>query len=327
MAHVRLTRRAFIGSAIGAVVASRTGRAQQPVATQTFDATDLTIGYQDSGNSRGFPVILIHGFPDDVHAYDEVVPLLVAGGCRAIVPYLRGFGPTRFRTSAMRSGEQAALAQDVADLADHLQLRQFSVGGYDWGNRTACITAALHPDRVRSAVLVGGYSIYDPFAPQQPGPPDRERAIWHFFYFNTERGRAALASNRRGLCRYFWQMWSPSWRFSDEVYERTAASFDNPDFVDVSCHFYRHRLGSVPGDPRFDALERQLARRPRVEVPTILLLGTEDGTAGPPSADATADRANFAKLVDRRIIEGAGHFLPRENPQAFAKAVLDTLRS
>jgi pimeloyl-ACP methyl ester carboxylesterase len=321
-----LTRRAFLGGTIGAVAARVTLAQQQAPGTQTFNTTDLTIGYKDSGNTSGFPVILLHGFPDDVHAYDEVVPLIVAGGCRAVVPYLRGFGPSRFRTSAMRSGEQATLAQDVLDLADHLQLRQFSVGGYDWGNRTACITAALHPDRVRSAVLVGGYSIYDPFAPQQPGPPERERAIWHFFYFNTERGRAALAANRRALCRYFWQTWSPTWRFSNDVYERTAASFDNPDFVDVSCHFYRHRLGSAPGDPRFDALERQLAKRPRVEVPTVLLYGTEDGTAGPPSTDATADHANFATLVSRRIIAGAGHFLPRENPQAFARAVLDSLR-
>jgi pimeloyl-ACP methyl ester carboxylesterase len=320
-----MSRRTFLTTAIGALASSRTARAQGP-APRTIDTTDLTIAYEDSGNSDGFPVILLHGFPDDVRAYDEVVPPLVKGGCRTIVPYLRGFGPTRFRNSALRSGEQAALAQDLMDLADGLKLERFSVAGYDWGNRTACIAAALHPERVRSAVLVGGYSIYDAFAPPQPGPPERERAIWHFFYLNTERGRAALSNNRRALCRFFWQTWSPTWKFSAETYERSAASFDNPDFVDVSCHFYRHRLGAAAGDPRFDALERQLAQRPRVQVPTILLYGTEDGTAGPPSTDDTADRSNFARLADRRIVQGAGHFLPRESPQVFAEAILATMR-
>jgi len=326
MADRRFTRRAFLGGVIGTLAASRFAQAQQFPPTRTVDTTDLTIGYEDSGNATGFPIVLLHGFPDDVRAYDEVVSRLVKEGYRTIVPYLRGFGPTRFRTSALRSGEQAALALDVIDLADRLRLDRFSVGGYDWGNRTACVVAALHPERVRSAVLVGGYSIYDPFGPQQPGPPERERAIWHFFYFNTERGRAALAANRRALCRFFWQTWSPTWKFSDEIYDRTAASFDNPDFVDVSCHFYRHRLGNAAGDPRFDPVERQLAKRPGVQVPTILLYGTDDGTGGPPSNDDTVDRRSFATLLDRRIIRGAGHFLPRENPQAFADAMLETLK-
>ena len=325
MSDVRVTRRAFLGGTIGAFAAIRSARAQPSASrTRTIETTDLTIGFEDSGNADGFPIVLLHGFPDDVHAYDEVVPLLAQNGYRTIVPYLRGFGPTRLGTNTLRSGEQAALAQDVIALVDRLKLPRFSVGGYDWGNRTACIAAALYPERVRSVVLVGGYSIYDAFAPQQAGPPERDRAIWHFFYFNTERGRAALEANRRNLCRFFWQTWSPTWKFSNETYDRTAVSFDNPDFVDVSCHFYRHRLGNAPGDPRFDAVEHQLAKRPRVQVPTILLYATDDGTAGPPSTDDTADHTNFATLLDRRIVPG-GHFLPRENPQAFAAAMLDTL--
>jgi pimeloyl-ACP methyl ester carboxylesterase len=163
-------------------------------------------------------------------------------------------------------------------------------------------------------------------ARSNPDLPSESARIWHFFYFNTERGRAALAANRRALCRFFWQTWSPTWTFSDEIYDRTAASFDNPDFVDVSCHFYRHRLGNAAGDPRFDPVERQLAKRPGVQVPTILLYGTDDGTGGPPSNDDTVDRRSFATLLDRRIIRGAGHFLPRENPQAFADAMLETLK-
>lgn len=287
----------------------------------------LDIGYIESGPANGFPVVLLHGFPDDVHAYDEVAPPLAAKGHRVLVPYLRGYGRTRFRDpKTPRMAEQAAIGQDLIDFADALNLPRFAVAGYDWGGRAAAVAAALHPDRVRAAVLVGGYSIQNVFAAPRPAAPQVEAAFWYQWYFNTERGRAGLAQNRRALCRLLWQQWSPTWTFSDATYDRTATSFDNPDFVDCVIHSYRHRNLNAAGDPRFDAVEHQLAAGPKVDVPAILIYGADDGLAKP-SADGTADRALFLKLVDRRIIPGAGHFLPRENPQAVSSALLELLQA
>ena len=220
--------------------------------------------------------------------------------------------------------EQAAIGQDLVDFADALGLARFAVAGYDWGGRAACIAAALHPDRVRAAVLIGGYSIQDTISAPRPAAPAAEQALWYQWYFNTERGRAGLAANRRALCRLLWQTWSPTWHFTDETFDNTAVSFDNPDFVDVVIHSYRHRNLNAPGEPRFAAVERQLAGRPKIEVPSILLFGGDDGIARP-AADSPADRASFARLVARRIVSGAGHFLPREKPDAVSSAMLELL--
>lgn len=286
----------------------------------------LRIAYEDSGDPRGFPIILLHGFPDDVRAFDGVVPPLVAAGYRVLVPYLRGYGPTQFRDAAApRMAEQAAIGQDVIDLADVLRLPRFAVAGFDWGGRAAAIAAALHGDRVRATVLIGGYTIQNTIAASTPGTPEAEQRAWYQWYFNTERGRAGLQTNRHALCRFLWQTWSPSWHFSDETYNRTAASFDNPDFVEVVVHSYRHRIGNAVGEPRFKAAEEQLARRPKIQAPSITLYGADDGIARPPAASPPAEQAAFASLVARRVVPGVGHFMPREKPEAVSSAMLELL--
>ncbi len=285
----------------------------------------LTIAYEASGDAQGFPIVLLHGFPDDVRAWDEVTPPLVKAGFRVLVPYLRGYGPTRFRDAAApRMAEQAAIGQDVIDFADALRLPRFAVSGYDWGGRAAAIAAALHPDRVRATVLIGGYTVQNTVAPSQPAAPEAEQRFWYQWYFNTERGRAGLQANRHALCRLLWQTWSPTWRFSDDTYNRTAVSFDNPDFVDVVIHSYRHRIGNAPGEPRFLEIEKQLAGRPRIEAPSITLYGADDGLR-PTVESPPAERAVFGSLVAQRVISGAGHFMPREKPEAVSTALLELL--
>lgn len=317
------TRRTFIQASGAAFISLPPARAAG--ATETIQTPVLTIAYEDNGPRQGFPIILSHGFPDDVRAFDEVAPPLVQAGYRVLVPYLRGYGPTSFRDpAARRTGEQAAIGQDLVDFADALKLERFAVAGYDWGGRASCIAAALHPDRVSAAVLIGGYTIQDTLASPQPAAPEIERALWYQWYFNTERGRAGLTTNRRSFCRLLWQLWSPTWHFSDERYDRTAQSFDNPDFVDVVIHSYRHRNGNASGEVRFLPMERQLAGRPKIQSPVIVLHGADDGVARPP-ADSPAERAMFAKLVDRRVVPGAGHFLPREKPDAVSSALLELL--
>src|SRR5580693_6304395 len=264
------SRRTFLKMAGIAATSRALGQVPASGSARSIDTPVLSIGYLESGNPAGVPVILLHGFPDDVHAWDEVAPPLAKAGYRVLVPYLRGYGATRFRDPASpRMAEQAAIGQDLIDFADALKLPRFAVCGYDWGGRAAGVAAALHPNRVRAAVLIGGYTIQSVFAAPQPGPPDSEKRFWYQWYFNTERGRAGLKANRHSLCKLLWQDWSPTWHFSDETYERTAASFDNPDFVDVVIHSYRHRLGNAPGEQRFEAIERKLAQRPKIEVPTI----------------------------------------------------------
>jgi pimeloyl-ACP methyl ester carboxylesterase len=297
-----------------------------PVRSRTVETSALTIAYEESGDPQGFPVVLLHGFPDDVRAFDGVAPPLANLGYRVIVPYLRGFGATRIKDPQVRTGEQAAIGQDVMDMMDALGIKRFAVSGYDWGGRAACIAAALHRDRVRAAVLISGYLIQNTISDPQPAPPERERAIWYQYYFNTERGRRGLDANRRSLCRLLWETWSPTWKFSDEEYNKTAASFDNPDFVDVVIHSYRHRIKNAPGEPRFEEMESILAKRPRIEVPTITLYPTDDGVTGPPSKNDAGDKALFPQLVDRRVVQGAGHFMPREKPEAVASALVDVLR-
>jgi pimeloyl-ACP methyl ester carboxylesterase len=301
--------------------------AQSQSTTRSIQTPVLDIAYEDSGDPRGFPVVLLHGFPDDVRAFDDVAPPLAKAGYRVLVPYLRGYGPTRFRdASAPRMAEQAAIGQDLLDFADALGLKQVAVAGYDWGGRAAAIAAALHPDRVRAAVIIGGYTIQNVFAPPQPAAPEVEREFWYQWYFNTERGRAGLAANRRSLCKLLWQTWSPGWRFSDETYNRTAPSFDNPDFVDLVIHSYRHRNGNAPGEERFQTMERQLAQRPKIAAPSILLYGATDPLARPSPDVTPAERAVFPALVARRVIPGAGHFLPREKPETVSSALLELLQ-
>src|SRR2546422_2203948 len=321
-------RRAFLKAAGLAIAGAGETLAQAGAgpSAKSVQTPALTIAYEESGSAQGFPIILLHGFPDDARAFDGVAPPLVKAGHRVLVPYLRGYGPTRFRdASAPGMAEQAAIGQDVVDFADALRLPRFAVAGFDWGGRAAAIAAALHPDRVRAAVLIGGYTIQNTIAPSQPGPPEAEHRAWYQWYFNTERGRAGLQMNRRALCRYLWQTWSPSWHFSEETYNRTAASFDNPDFVDVVIHSYRHRIGNAPGEPRFKVMEEKLAGRPKIQAPSITLYGADDGIARPPVESPPAERAAFASLVARRVVPGVGHFMPREKPEAVSAALLELL--
>jgi pimeloyl-ACP methyl ester carboxylesterase len=302
--------------------------AQAQSSSRSIQTPVLDIAYEESGSAQGFPIVLLHGFPDDIHAFDNVVPPLAKAGYRVLVPYLRGYGATRFRDAAApRMAEQAAIGQDLIDFADALGLKQMVLAGYDWGGRAAAIAAALHPERVRATVIIGGYTIQNVFAGQQPAAPEVERELWYQWYFNTERGRAGLAANRHSLCKLLWQTWSPGWHFSDEEYNRTAPSFDNPDFVDLVIHSYRHRNANAPGEARFQETERQLAQRPKIAAPSILLYGANDVLARPAADVTPAERAVFPALVARRVIPGAGHFLPREKPEAVSTAVLELLKT
>ena len=282
----------------------------------------LEIAYEESGPRDGEPVILLHGFPDDPRVYDGVVALLAQARYRLIVPYLRGCGPTRFlEASALRSGQQAALGQDLLDLMDGLELDTAVLAGYDWGGRAACVVAALWPARARGLVTVCGYNIQNIAGSGAPADPDREHRLWYQWYFQTARGRAGLQKNRRELARRLWELWSPNLRFDDETFNATATSFGNPDFVDVVIHSYRHRFGAVPGDPALEAIERRLAARPVIAVPTIVLHGACDGVHPPQETEAHA--RYFTGPYDRRVVPVAGHFLPREAPDAVAQAVTD----
>jgi pimeloyl-ACP methyl ester carboxylesterase len=295
-------------------------------ATRTIETDTLSIAYEEQGNPGGFPVILLHGFPDDVRAYDDVVPPLVRAGYRTFMPYLRGHGPTRFRDSGVpRMAQQAALGQDVIDFADALRLPRFAVAGYDWGGRAAAIVSALHPDRVRAVVLVAGYTIQNTVAPSRPVSAEAAQRLWYQWYFNTEQGRAGLETNRREICLHLWRQISPTWRFSSDTFNRTAPSFDTPDFVDVVIHSYRHRVGNAPGEARFKDTEARLAQRPPITVPSIVLYGADDGIVRPAAVASAAERAMFPALVARRVVPGVGHFMPREAPTEMSSALLELL--
>jgi pimeloyl-ACP methyl ester carboxylesterase len=325
-----MNRRHFIQGATGLVAGASLRRLEAqsvPAApVRTVRTNVLEIGYHESGSPAAFPVILLHGFPDDAHAYDGVAPALANGGYRALAVYLRGYGPTRFLDAGVaRTAEQAAIGQDVIDFADALKLPRFAVAGFDWGGRAACVASALHPDRVRGAVLVGGYSIQNTVTPPRAAAPEAVRRLWYQWYFNTEAGRTGLEQNRRALCEFMWREWSPTWQFSDEMFSLSARSFENPDFVDCVIHSYRHRNFNAPGEPRFVDVEQRLAKRPPISVPVIVLHGGDDGF-GHPAAEITAgERATLPKIIDKRIVAGAGHFVPHEKPEAVAAALLDVL--
>jgi pimeloyl-ACP methyl ester carboxylesterase len=290
----------------------------------TVQTPILEMGYEGWGEATGSPVVLLHGFPDDAHAWDHVAPPLAAQGCRVFAPYLRGYGPTRFLDPhAPRMAQQAAIGQDLLDFMDALGLERVALAGYDWGGRAACIAAILAPGRVRALVTIGGYNVQNTVAPPRPASALQERANWYQWYFNTERGRLGLETNRREICRLLWQEWSPGWRFDDATFERTAAAFDNPDFVPVVVHSYRHRHRNAPGDPRFDAIERRLAERPRIQVPTVILHGRDD-TVDPPRR-TEGHPAMFPEGTERFVVPDAGHFLPREQPAAVVSAVVTLL--
>jgi pimeloyl-ACP methyl ester carboxylesterase len=286
-----------------------------------IEAGVLDVAFDDQGPAQGSAVILLHGFPYDVRAYDEVIPPLVTGGCRVITPYLRGYGPTRFLLAhTPRSGQQAVLAHDLLALMDALAIPKAVLAGYDWGGRAACIVAALWPERAHGLVTGGGYNVHNVPASNEPMAPADEHRLWYQYYFHSERGRAGLERNRHAFCKQLWQLWSPNWNFDDATYDRTAASFENPDFVAVVIHSYRVRFGLVPGDPAVEPTEQRLSGQPPIEVPTIALDGGGDGVTR--AGDPGRQRHHFTGPFERRLIPRVGHNLPQEAPAEFAAAIL-----
>jgi pimeloyl-ACP methyl ester carboxylesterase len=294
-------------------------------ALKQIDAGLLNVGYAEAGPPDGPAVMLLHGWPYDIHSYADVTPLLAARGYRVIVPYLRGYGTTRFLSEAtLRNGQQSALGADAIALMDALGIGEAIFGGFDWGARTANVVAALWPGRCTAMVSVSGYLIGSQAANQAPLPPSAELAWWYQFYFATERGRAGYDKYRREFAKLIWQTASPKWNFDDATFNRSAPSFDNADHVSIVIHNYRWRLGLADGEARYDDLERQLAGSPDIIVPTITLEGDANGA---PHPDPSAYAAKFTgKYAHRTISGGVGHNLPQEAPQAFAEAVIDVDR-
>jgi pimeloyl-ACP methyl ester carboxylesterase len=286
------------------------------------DAGEINIGYAEAGPDAGPVVILLHGWPYDIHAFVDVAPALAKAGYRVIVPHLRGYGTTRFLSStAMRNGQQAVLANDVIALMDALKIEKAVIGGFDWGARTANIVAALWPARVKAMVSVSGYLIGSREANQRPLPPKAEYAWWYQFYFTTARGREGYEKYRREFSKLIWELASPQWKFDDATFARSAAAFDNPDHVDIVIHNYRWRLGLAASDPKYDALEAKLATGPAITVPTITMEGDANGA---PHPDPASYRKKFIGKYEHRLITGGiGHNLPQEAPQDFAQAIID----
>ncbi len=296
------------------------------VAIKHVGTATLNVAYEESGREDGTPVFLMHGWPYDPRCYDEVVPPLVAASYRVIVPYLRGFGPTRFLSAETpRSGQQAALGNDLRELMDALSIDRAMLAGYDWGGRAACIVAALWPERVHGLVTVNGYNIQDIAGSAKPVAPAQEHRFWYQYYFHTGRGRAGLEQNRRALCRYIWSIWSPNWNFDDPTFERSAVSFDNPDFVAVTIQSYRHRFGYAPGDPALEAIEQRLAERPKIPAPTIALQGEADGILPPQGSEQHA--GFFCGPYQRRVLPKVGHNPPQEAPSTVTQAILELVRN
>ena len=341
--EINRDRRRFVGAAVMTIAGSRlaalgaavpqssepssaalpsTRRATNtPLGTiKQIDAGLLNVGYAEAGPSTGPAVILLHGWPYDIHSYEQVVPLLSGKGYRVIVPYLRGYGTTRFLSSdTFRNGQQSALAVDVIALMDALKIQKAIVAGFDWGARTADIMAALWPERCKALVSVSGYLIVNLQANQQPLPPKAELGWWYQYYFSTERGRAGYDKYRRDFNKLIWQIASPKWKFDDATYDRSATAFDNPDHVAIVIHNYRWRLSLAKGEPRYDDLEQKLFKRPVITVPAITISSDFDGAA----ADGSGYRGQFSGRYSHRILDGIGHNVPQEAPQAFADAVIE----
>ena len=335
-------RRRFLGTAFMALAAAELGAVVPAVRrrgargrknairpqlgpVKQIDAGVLNVGYVDAGRGAAPAVILLHGWPYDIHSFDEVVPLLTASGHRVIVPYLRGYGTTRFLSAAApRNGQQSVIAVDTITLMDALEIERAIVAGFDWGARTADIVAALWPERCKGLVSVSGYLIGSREANMAPLPPSAELAWWYQYYFATERGRAGYAKYRREFAKLIWQLASPKWDFDDATFDRSAASFDNPDHVSIVIHNYRWRLGLAEGESRYDDLERRLAVAPTVTVPTITLEGDANGA---PHPDASAYAAKFSGTYAHRVVTGGvGHNLPQEAPRAFVAAIEEVAR-
>ena len=337
------TRRRFLGSTAMTIVAAQLGsivsaKAQSSEATSAHppttktnssfgplkqvDAGLLNVGYVEAGSAGGTPVILLHGWPYDIYSYVDVVSLLGSAGYKVIVPYVRGYGTTRFLSNeTLRNGQQAALAVDTIALMDALKIEKAVVGGFDWGARTADIVAALWPERCKALVSVSGYLIGSQEANKNPLPPKAELAWWYQYYFATERGRAGYETYRHDFAKLIWQTASPKWNFDDATFDRTAAAFDNPDHVAIVIHNYRWRIGLEQGEPKYDELEKRLAQGPIIVVPTITLEGDANGA---PHTDPSAYAKKFSgKYTHRTIAGGIGHNLPQEAPQAFSQAVID----
>ena len=335
--EINARRRRFLGTTIASVGAMQLGLSDFASA-QTYrparassagfadirqiDAGALNVGYAEAGPANGPVVILLHGWPYDIHSFAEVAPLLMAQGYRVIMPYLRGYGSTRFLSAdTPRNGQQAVVAVDIIALMDALKISQASFGAFDWGARTANIIAALWPERVKSMVSVSGYLIGSQKANETPLPPKAELAWWYQFYFATERGQKGYEANRRDFNKLIWQLASPKWDFDDATYDRSARSFENPDHVAVVIHNYRWRLGLAQGEPQYDALEQRLASAPTISVPTITMEGDANGA---PHPDPSAYAKKFTgKYKHRNVSGGIGHNLPQEAPKAFADAVTE----
>jgi pimeloyl-ACP methyl ester carboxylesterase len=327
----RLSRRLLLSMAAAAAAPAPTVLAQ-PTGSSSFEALRqvqagvLDVGYAELGAPQSPVVILLHGWPYDIHTYADVAPLLAAQGYRVIVPYLRGYGTTRFLSDATpRNGQQAAIAADIMALMDALHIEKAVVGGCDWGARTANILAALWPERVKAMVSVSGYLIGSQEANQAPLPPQAELSWWYQFYFATERGRAGYERNRAEFARLIWKLASPRWNFDEATFHRSAAAFENPDHVAVSIHNYRWRLGLAEGEPQFDPLERRLVTFPNIGVSTITLEGDANGA---PHPEPSAYVRKFTRRYEHRLVTGGiGHNLPQEAPHAFAQAIIDIDRA
>ena len=322
-----------MGWPVDMVTGERDGQANQPLTSpagapatgwldvvKQIDAGLLNVGYADVGPADGPVVLLLHGWPYDIQSYAEVASRLTAHGYRVVVPYLRGYGTTRFRShDVLRNGQQSALAADVIDLMDALHIKQATVGGFDWGSRTAAIVGALRPERCRGLVCVSGYLVVDREANQQPLPPRAELGWWYQYYFATERGRRGYEKNRYEFNKLIWKLASPTWQFDDATFDRTASSFDNPDHVAIVIDNYRWRLSLSGGESRYDDLERKLSPSTVVNVPAITIASDFDGVA--------ADGATYAKRFvgghEHRVLKGIGHNVPQEAPAAFAQAIVD----
>jgi pimeloyl-ACP methyl ester carboxylesterase len=332
----RVRRRGFLGGAAAGIVASELpvlasafgaeGAASLPPRprslgpVQQVKAGALDVGYVEMGPSDGPPVLLLHGWPYDIHSYVDVAPMLAARGCRVVIPHLRGHGTTRILgEEAPRSGQQAALGVDVIDLLDALGISRAVLAGYDWGGRAACVAAALWPQRCTGLVSVNSYLIQNIATAGVPLAAMIEAGFWYQFYFLTERGRAGLTANRQDIARVMWSRNSPTWRFDDDTFARSALAFDNPDYVDVVIHSYRHRLGHAPGFPQYEAIEKRLALQPVITVPSITLDGDADGVVA--ATDGRSSASKFAGTRQHRVIPNAGHNLPQEAPLAFTDAV------